>query len=259
MHKLYLLCVVAFGVLLTPISSAQQSATVTVYAAASVKEALDELASRFQKHSGSKVIVSYAGSPLLARQIEKGAPADLFISADTDWMDYLERRKALRPGTRVDLLSNRIVLIAPADSKVALKIERNFKLAEALGASRMAMADPDSVPAGKYGEAALQSLGVWSKVASRVARAENVRAALALVARGESALGVVYATDAAAEKRVRIVGEFSPQLHPPIVYPAAVLAASGSSSAQPFLDYLKTGAAHEVWQRYGFGRGKSDR
>ncbi|MGQ0749337.1 MAG: molybdate ABC transporter substrate-binding protein [Betaproteobacteria bacterium] len=239
-----------------PLSAAQaQEGDVTVYAAASLKEALDDLARRFEKATRSKVRVAYAGSPMLARQIEKGAPGDIFISADTDWMDYLDHRKAIRAGARVDLLSNRLVLIAPADSTQSLAIAPGFPLAKALEDGRLAMADPDSVPAGKYGKAALEALGVWKEVAGKVARAENVRAALALVARGETPLGIVYTTDAAAEKRVRVVGEFSPKLHPPIVYPAAVLASSRSKAAVSFLDFLRSPSAGEVWKRYGFSPG----
>lgn len=232
-----------------------QERPVTVFAAASLKEAMDELARRFERGGGGRVLVSYAASPALARQIENGAPADIFISADLDWMDYLEKRKLVRAATRANLLSNRLVLIAPADSKAVLTIGPRFPLAALLGDRRLAMADPDSVPAGKYGRAALQALEVWAEVAHKVARAENVRAALALVARGEAPFGIVYATDAVAERKVRVIGEFAANLHPAIVYPAALTSASKSESAGSFLQFLRSAEARPVWQQYGFRPG----
>ncbi len=234
---------------------AQSRADVTIFAAASLQDALDELAREYARQGRGRAVVSYASSPTLARQIEKGAPADIFISADTDWMDYLAKRGLIRIETRVDLLSNRLVLIAPADSQSTLVIGPRFPLAELLGDRRLAMADPDSVPAGKYGKAALEALGVWGEVAPKVARAENVRAALALVARAEAPFGVVYRTDALAERRVRTVGDFPAGLHPPIVYPAAVVADSRSKIAYEYLRYLRSTAAAAVWQRHGFGPG----
>ena len=235
--------------------SAQSRADVVIYAAASLRDALDELAREYERQGRGKAAISYAGSPMLARQIEKGAPADLFISADTDWMDYMAVRGLIRIETRVNLLSNRLVLIAPADSRIQLTISRGLPLAALLGDRRLAMADPDSVPAGKYGRAALEGLGVWGDVAPKVARAENVRAALALVARSETPFGIVYRTDALAEPRVRIVGEFARSLHPEIVYPAAIVASSRSKIAYEYLRYLRSHAALAVWQRHGFGPG----
>lgn len=232
-----------------------QERPVTVFAAASLKEAMDELARRFERAGGGRVLVSYAASPALARQIENGAPADIFISADLDWMDYLEKRKLVRAATRANLLSNRLVLIAPADSKAVLTIGPRFPLAALLGDKRLAMADPDSVPAGKYGRAALEALEVWAEVAPKVARAENVRAALALVARGETPFGIVYATDAVAERKVRVIGEFAAHLHPAIVYPAALTSASKSERAGSFLQFLRSAEARPVWQQYGFRPG----
>ena len=181
---------------------------VTVFAAASLKNALDAQARRFEAATGKRVVIAYAGSNALARQIEAGAPADVFVSADTEWMDHVEARKLVVPGTRVDLVGNALVLVAPADSAVSVSIGPSFALAKALGAGRLAMANPDSVPAGKYGRRALESLGVWSSVERQVARADNVRAALALVSRGEAPLGIVYRTDALADPGVRIVGTF---------------------------------------------------
>jgi molybdate transport system substrate-binding protein len=246
--------VFAAVVLPSPVA-AQSRADVTIFAAASLRDALDELARKYERQGRGKAAVSYAGSPMLARQIEKGAPADLFISADTDWMDYMAKRGLIRIETRVNLLSNRLVLIAPADSRVQLTIGRGFPLAALLGDRRLAMADPDSVPAGKYGRVALEGLGVWGEVAPKVARAENVRAALALVARAETPFGIVYRTDALAERRVRIVGEFARTLHPEIVYPAAVVASSRSKIAVEYLHYLRSQAALAVWQRHGFRPG----
>lgn len=225
-----------------------------VYAAASLKESLDEVAAQYAR-GGERVRVSYFASSALAKQIERGAPADVFVSADLDWMDYLERRGLLRAGTRRDLLHNGLVLIAPADSRLQLAIEPGFALAAALGAGRLAMADPDSVPAGRYGRTALEKLGAWQGVAARVVRGDNVRTALNFVARGEAPLGIVYETDARAERRVRIVGVFPPASHPRIVYPAAVVAASRHPAAQPFLAYLASSGARTVFGKYGFTAG----
>lgn len=233
-------------------SSGAAGATITVFAAASLKEALDEQARRFETQTGNKVIVSYAGSNALARQIDAGAPADVFISADLDWMDYLDRRSRLVPGSRIHLLRNDLVLIAPAASKIALRIAPHFALADALRTEKLAMANPDSVPAGKYGRAALTALGVWAAVEKQVVRTENVRGALALVARGEAALGIVYASDARADKDVRVVDTFPESTHPPIVYPAALVAPVRTPAAQALLAYLRSAAARATWQRYGF-------
>ena len=229
------------------------AADVTVFAAASLKEALDEQAKAFASRSGDKIVVSYAGSNALAQQIERGAGADLFLSADLDWMNYLDERKLIAPGTRINLLRNTLVLVAPVDSKATLKIAPGFGLGSALRNDRLAMANPDSVPAGKYGKIALEKLGVWSDVSAKVARTDNVRAALTLVSRGEAPFGIVYATDASADKRVRIVDTFPADAYPPIVYPAAVVAASQSPATRPFLDYLRSAAARSVWEKYGFG------
>lgn len=229
------------------------AANVTVFAAASLKEALDDQAKQFEATTGNKVVVSYAASNTLARQIESGAPADVFISADLDWMDYLDRRHLLAPDTRYNLLRNSIVLIAPASSISTLKIAPDFGLASALGSEKLAMANPDSVPAGKYGKDALESLGVWSSVEKQVARAENVRAALALVSRGEVPFGIVYRTDAVADKGVRVVDTFPPSSHPPIIYPVALVATSKSSAAKELLDFLRSPSARPVWEKYGFG------
>ncbi len=229
-----------------------QAQDLTVFAAASLKEALDDAVAQFQRSSNQKVVVSYAASSALARQVENGAPADVFISADLDWMDYLDQRKLVRAGTRVNLLRNRLALIAPGDSKVQVDIKPGFPLAKLLGDGRLSMADPDSVPAGKYGKAALEKLGVWSSVETRVARGDNVRTALNFVARGETPLGIVYQTDAFAEKKVRIVGLFPPDSHPAIIYPVAVLVPSKHAAAAPFATYLKSAEARAIFEKYGF-------
>lgn len=231
---------------------AAAAANVTVFAAASLKEAMDEQAQQFERATGNKVVVSYGASNALAKQIEAGAPADLFISADLEWMDDVDHKNLVMPGTRARLLRNTLVLVAPAASKSALEIGPGFPLAAALGNDRLAMANPDSVPAGKYGKAALEHLGVWRSVEKQVVRAESVRAALALVARGETPFGIVYVTDAKADTGVRVVGTFPATSHPPIVYPAAVISASKSPAAKPLLDYLRSLPARATWAKYGF-------
>jgi molybdate transport system substrate-binding protein len=230
-----------------------RGADVTVFAAASVKEAMDDQARRFEAATGGKVIVAYGPSNALARQIEAGAPADLFLSADLDWMNYLEGRKLLIPDTRTNLLRNTLVLVAPAGSAAKLPIAPKFGLAAALGTEKLAMANPDSVPAGKYGRRALETLGVWAAVEKKVARTESVRAALALVSRGEAPFGIVYGTDAMADKSVRVVDTFPADTHPAIVYPVALLTTGKSTAAKPLLEYLRSPAARPVWEKHGFG------
>ena len=225
---------------------------VIVFAAASLKNALDAIDEEWHREIGESVTAAYAASSTLAKQIENGAPADLFISADPEWMDYLEQRKLIRPGTRSNLLGNSLVLIAPAGSTVSLTIAPGFPLSAALGDGRLAMADPAAVPAGMYGKAALEKLGVWPSVANRIAAAENVRAALLLVGRGEAPLGIVYATDAAIEPRVRIIATFPPGTHPPIVYPIALTGSSENSNAAGLLTYLHGAAARAQFQKAGF-------
>ena len=238
--------------LLVAAAGQSQAADITVFAAASLKEALDANLKTFRADTGHRVRVSYAGSNALARQIEHGAPADLLIAADEDWMEYLEARKLVVPGTRRNLVGNRLVLIAPAASPLKLAIAPNFGLAAALGNGRLALANPDNVPAGKYARAALTQLGVWTALEKSLTRSENVRASLVLVARGEVPLGIVYATDAAAEPRVRVVDSFAATLHPPIVYPAALLVGRANPATLGLLDYLGAAAARAVWVRFGF-------
>lgn len=224
----------------------------TVFAAASLKNALDEIVTAHESRTRDKVRVSYAASSALAKQIEQGAPADLFVSADLDWMDYLERRSLIKPGSRIAVVRNRLALIAPADSKAGLKVGAGFPLGAALGKDRLAMADAASVPAGRYAKAALERLGVWPDVQSKIASTADVRAALLLVARGEAPFGIVYTTDAAVEPRVKVVDLFPVSTHPPIVYPAAVTAQSRSAAAEGFLHHLREAPARAVFQRYGF-------
>jgi len=239
---------------LTVLSAAAWAEDFTVFAAASLKEALDTQAKAFEAAKGHKVAISYAASNALARQIEAGAPAALFISADIDWVDYVEQKQLTVPGSRVNLLRNELVLVAPATSATQLKIAPGFALAATIGNGRIAMANPDAVPAGKYGKAALSALGVWEAVAPKVASAENVRAALALVSRGEARFGIVYRTDANADKGVRVVGVFPPDSHPPIVYPLVMLEAAKSDTAREFARWLMAPAARATWERYGFRR-----
>jgi molybdate transport system substrate-binding protein len=229
-----------------------QERDLLVFAAASLKNALDDVNAQYQKDTGRRVVVSYAASPALAKQIEAAAPADVFISADLDWMQYLAERRLIKPETRVNLFGNRLVLIAPAPDARDVVIGQGFPLATMLGDGRLAMADPDSVPAGKYGKAALERLGVWASVQARVARAENVRAALALVSRGEAPFGIVYQTDAAADPKVKIAGFFPEDTYPPIVYPAAVTANSGNPIAVAYVQYLRSPVARPLFERQGF-------
>jgi molybdate transport system substrate-binding protein len=225
---------------------------VLVFAAASLKEALDEANAIFLFENGSGVRVSYGASSALAKQIENGAPADVFISADLDWMDYVAERKLIKPDTREKFLGNRLVLVATADSKILLTIGPNFPLAQALGNNRLAMADPSAVPAGKYGKAALEKLGVWDSVSGRIAPAQDVRAALVLVSRGEAPLGIVYQTDAASDKNVKVVATFPESSHPPIIYPMAILAGSTNGVAPVYVQYLLSPKAEPFFEKRGF-------
>jgi molybdate transport system substrate-binding protein len=228
------------------------SAPVLVFGAASLTNVLDDLGKSFTAKTHVPVKSSLAASSVLAKQIEAGAPADVFFSADLEWMDYLEQRKLLKPGSRHDVVGNTLVLIAPADSTVSLEIRPGVDFNPALGSQgKIATGDPDSVPVGKYAKAALEKLGVWDRVSGRIVRAENVRAALAFVARGEAPLGIVYKTDALAEKKVRIVAEFPAGSHPPITYPIA-LTLHGGAGAQQFVDFVQGRTAAEIFRRYGF-------
>ncbi len=223
-----------------------------VLAAASLQEAMSDAAKVWAARKHARPVLSFAGSSALARQIEAGAPADLFVSADEEWMDYVATKGLLKPGTRAQFLRNQLVLIAPANSRATLRIARNFPLARALGSGRLAMADPVAVPAGKYGREALTNLGVWSSVQSRIAPAENVRAALLLVERGEVPFGIVYATDARASAKVRVIGVFPAASHTPITYPIATLKASKHPEAEAFRRFLLSRDGKAIFARRGF-------
>lgn len=241
----------AMALVLVSGATVAQAADVTVFAAASLKNALDSVIADFQKETGKQVVVSYAASSALARQIEQGAPADLFISADLDWMDYLQERGLIRRETRRTLLGNRIVLVAPATTAKPLELKPGA-LGAALGNGRLAIANVQSVPAGRYGKAALGSLGLWAEVSGRLAEAENVRAALTYVSRGEAPLGLVYETDAKADPNVAVVARFPDSSHPPVVYPVALTATSKSHQAPIFLDALRSRKSADVFARQGF-------
>lgn len=234
-------------------SAFSQSRDTLVFAAASLKDALNDINAQWQRKTGKKALISYASSGTLAKQIVQGAPADIFISADIANMDFVQKRGLVKAGTRSNLLGNKLVLVAEKDSKIApIRIVQGFDLAGLLGGGRLAMGDVVAVPAGKYGKAALQSLGVWSSVENKVAQAENVRAALLLVSRGEAPLGVVYATDAAADPNVKVIGTFPETSHPPIIYPAALIAGSRSPDAASFLAYVESPDAKPLFERQGF-------
>jgi molybdate transport system substrate-binding protein len=245
---------VAFAVSLAaiPAPAAAQDKSLTIFAAASMKNALDEVDAAYTAKSGVRITVSYAASPALAKQIEQGAPADVFISADTDWMNYAIGKKTINESSRVNLLGNSIVLIAPKDSKVDnVNIGPGFDLARLAGDGRIATGDVKSVPAGKYAKAALEKLGSWQAVESKFAMAESVRAALTLVARGEAVLGIVYATDAKVEPGVKIVGTFPADSHPAIVYPVAATI-TAKPEASDYLAFLRSTAAKTILEKYGF-------
>jgi molybdate transport system substrate-binding protein len=228
-----------------------EQTTLTVFAAASLTNVLRDLGDAFTKETSIAVKFSFAASSALARQIENGAPADIFMSADTDWMDYLQTRHLIQDETRHDVAGNRLVLIAPSDSTLKLKIEPHFALAAALGRGHLATGDPDAVPVGRYAEAALQKLGVWSQIENRVVRADSVRSALTFVDRGEAPLGIVYETDALIDKKVRVIDVFPAETHAPIVYPVA-LTRGAQAAAFRFVAFISSPAASQTFKSYGF-------
>lgn len=232
--------------------AARADEPVTIFAAASLKESVEAVAASWKAAGGTDVRLSFAGSSALARQIEEGAPADVFISADLKWMDHLDKAGRIKAETRVDLLGNRIVLVAPRDSAATVRISENFPLAALLGNERLAMANVDAVPAGSYGKAALLSLGVWESVREKVAQAENVRAALLLVSRAEAPLGIVYETDAKVDPSVKILDRFPETSHPAVVYPAALTTDGQNPRAAEFLAYLQGPDAHAIFTAAGF-------
>jgi molybdate transport system substrate-binding protein len=242
----------ALLLLLEPIAAlAQPAAPLTVFAAASLTDSLKAVADAYKAKTGASVTLSFGASSTLARQIEQGAQADIFMSADTDWMDYLQKAGLIADETRKDLLGNQLVLVAASGTKPAPRIAPHFDLAGALGDGKLALADPSSVPAGKYGKAALTALGVWDSVAPKVAPAENVRVALEYVARGEAPFGIVYATDAKVAPSVHVVGVFPENTHAPIVYPVALTKAA-SPAARAFLNYLNGPEAKTIFEKAGF-------
>jgi molybdate transport system substrate-binding protein len=235
-----------------PQAAVAQEKTLTVFAAASMKNALDDINAAFLKATGIKVTASYAASSALAKQIEQGAPADIFASADLDWMDYSSQKKTIKDDTRVNLLGNRLVLIAPKDSKIdKVDIGPGFDLAKLIGDGRITTGEVTSVPVGKYAKGALEKLGIWASVEKKFAMADNVRAALALVSRGEAVLGIVYETDAKVDKGVKIVGAFPADPHPAIIYPVAATV-TAKPEAAAYLNFLRSQIAKTVFEQYGF-------
>ena len=238
--------------LLLPLPAAAQSSGATVFAASSLTDSLKAVVDAYKAKTGKTVTLSFGASSALARQIEQGAPADIFLSADTDWMDYLQQKNLIDTTSRKTLLGNQLVLIGGPGSK-RLTIAPHFNLAGALGDGRLALADPASVPAGKYGKAALTTLGVWDSVAAHVAPAENVRVALEYVVRGEAPYGIVYATDARVAPQVKVVGVFPENTHPAIVYPVA-LTRTASPASRDFLAFLSGAEARAIFEKAGFSR-----
>ena len=235
-----------------PLHAAEPAPPLTVFAAASLKESLDEAARVYEKQTGTPVRASYAASSALARQIEQGAPADVFFSADLEWMDYLQQRGKIDSASRHNLLGNQLALVAPKNSRAQVDLKVPASLSAALGNRRLAVGQTRSVPAGKYARASLESLDAWDSVKSKLAESESVRAALMLVARGETPLGIVYLSDAKAEPAVRVVAVFPEGSHPPIVYPVAPVRASRHPQAVAFVRWLSSPAARAVFQRRGF-------
>ena len=253
MHRLagiFLCFTVLFGSAASPATA--QDKSLTVFAAASMKNALDDVDAAYTAKTGVKIVASYAASSALAKQIEQGAPADIFVSADTDWMDYATAKKNINEPTRVNLLGNSIVLIAPKDSKIdTVTIGPGFDLAKLAGDGKIATGDVKAVPVGKYAKAALEKLGAWQAAEPKFAMADSVRAALTLVARGEAALGIVYSTDAKVEPGVKSVATFPANSHPPIIYPVAATTTAKADAAE-YLAFLRSSAAKTIFEKYGF-------
>lgn len=233
-------------------AASTQNETVTVFAAASLKDALDDIASTFEQHSGVDVVLSFAASSALARQIEFGAPADIFISASVDWMDHLSARGHIDDDSRFALAGNRLALVGREGAHGPLEISESLNLADLLGGGRLAMALTEAVPAGIYGKTALENLGLWQDVALQVAQTDNVRAALALVSLGAAPLGIVYATDAQAETTVSVIGLFPEDSHPPIRYPVARVSESQNVVADDFLRHLRSDGSRTILTAHGF-------
>ena len=252
MRRIVLVLGLALAAIGTVPPAGAASGDVVVFAAASLKNVLDAVNTDNEKAGGKHANISYAASSTLAKQIENAAPADIFISADLKWMDYLDGKHLIDDASRVNLLGNTLVLIAPKDSKIETKIADGFPLATLLGDGHLAMANTDSVPAGKYGKAALTKLGVWNSVKDKIAQADNVRAALKLVSTGEAPLGIVYGTDAKSDLNVKVIDTFPEGTHPPIIYPIAITASSTNADAPTLLAYLKSSAAQSIFKDQGF-------
>lgn len=240
------------ALLLSLFAGAAQAEALIVFAAASLTNALQDIGKTFEAKSGHTLRFSFAASSALAKQIESGAPAGVFLSADEQWMDYLAERRLIAAGSRQTLLGNSLVLVTPVDNKTTVELKRGFDLATLLGNGRLATGDPAHVPAGKYAKAALTSLGVWQIAEPRLVNADSVRAALVLVERGEVPLGIVYATDAAVTPRVHVAGTFPADSHPSITYPSAIVAGQYSAAARDFNAWLRSDDARSVFTRYGF-------
>jgi molybdate transport system substrate-binding protein len=240
------------GLALPAVPGQASADEITVFAAASLTSALNDAGKVFEQKENHSVRFSYASSSTLAKQIENGAPANLFLSADLDWMDYLDQRQLIADGTRTNLLGNRLVMIAPVDRPLTVALKPGVDLVPLLSGGLLATGDPDHVPVGKYARQAFEKLGVWKEIADRIARTDTVRAALALVERAECPLGVVYATDAAASAKVKVVGVFPEDSYPPIVYPAALVKDKATPAAQRLLDFLKSPAARPIFEKHGF-------
>jgi len=252
-RRIFLVCALALCALgLAGLPARAEQQAITVFAAASMKNAIDDINAAFSKATGLKVVASYAASSALVRQIEQGAPADVFASADLDWMHYGSQKKLVQDDTRINLLGNRLVLIAPKDAKIGeVTIAPGFDLARLAGDGRIVTGDVRAVPVGKYAKAALEQLGAWNAAEKKLAMVDNVRAVLALVARGEAALGIVYETDAKVEPNVKIVGRFPENLHPPITYPVALTTGAKPAAAR-YLAFLRSSAAKNLFEAYGF-------
>jgi len=244
--------VLVLSVLMLPSAQGADLQKVTVFAAASTTNCLTEISDLFKAKNMGQIVTSFGSSSTLAKQIEQDAPAEVFLSASPEWMDFLEKKNLIEPGTRSDLLGNRLVIVAPISSKIKVTIGKNFDLAGILGNEKLAMGDPAHVPAGIYGKKALEYLGVWKAVESKVAGSKDVRAALMLVERGEAPLGIVYATDAAISKKVKVIATFPEDSHPPITYPVALVAGKTTPAGKSFLQFLKTPDAKTIFEKYGF-------
>lgn len=252
LHRGAFLRTLLLGLVLACFALPAHAKDVVVFAAASLKNALDDAAAVWMRENGGKAVVSYAASNALAKQIEAGAPADILFSADVDWMDYAASKNLIVSESRANLLGNSLVLIAPKDAAVQVSLQPGLDLASALGGGRLAMGHVDAVPAGKYGKAALEKLGAWDGVKGRIAQTDNVRAALFLVSRGEAPLGIVYKTDAVSDPNVKVVATFPDGSHPPIVYPVALTKDANNPDAASFLGFLRSGKARSYFERQGF-------